>query len=205
MQTYLLTRRYIQADLFAFHEAHFSQHALHDFRTTFLDGEHHIVRGYSHPPVDAFLEVADAADGGEEYDEDDWTLQLPTPHDLISSQEGAADILCENMYVAGDDISHELFQESHNDGIQHTDGDSSSAAIGNVTGGLKMTTSQKKRRRRKNNVNNTKRHLEKPDLRKRTWDVVDSGLGSLDYDDMEQRQAASLAPAQRWQITYEDD
>lgn len=44
----------------------------------------------------------------------------------------------------------------------------------------------------------------KPDLRKRTWDVVDQGVGSLDYEEG----ASSAAPthaAQRRRITYDDD
>ncbi|KUJ24326.1 uncharacterized protein LY89DRAFT_663076 [Mollisia scopiformis] len=43
----------------------------------------------------------------------------------------------------------------------------------------------------------------KPDLRKRTWDVVEQGLGSLDYDEGSSNMAPSH-PAQRRRITYED-
>lgn len=38
------------------------------------------------------------------------------------------------------------------------------------------------RSRRKNKVNKQSRREPKPDLRKRTWDVVEAGLDSLDYD-----------------------
>jgi hypothetical protein len=44
----------------------------------------------------------------------------------------------------------------------------------------------------------------KPDLRKRTWDKVDTGLESLDYDEGEQG-AASTRPMQRRRISYDDD
>ena len=44
----------------------------------------------------------------------------------------------------------------------------------------------------------------KPDLRKRTWDVVETGLDSLDYGDMENTASAGPA-AQRRRITYDDD
>jgi hypothetical protein len=45
----------------------------------------------------------------------------------------------------------------------------------------------------------------KPDLRKRTWDKVDAGLGNLDYD--EESGAASMPSpaAQRRRISYDDD
>ncbi|KAH7391408.1 hypothetical protein BKA64DRAFT_710311 [Cadophora sp. MPI-SDFR-AT-0126] len=45
----------------------------------------------------------------------------------------------------------------------------------------------------------------KPDLRKRTWDKVDTGLGSLDYDDEEgTTKRAPAKPAQRRRISYDD-
>lgn len=49
-----------------------------------------------------------------------------------------------------------------------------------------------------------KQHV-KPDLRKRTWDKVDSGLGSLDYDEEEGAERAKQSrPARRRQISYDD-
>ncbi|KAH9906486.1 hypothetical protein F4778DRAFT_778879 [Xylariomycetidae sp. FL2044] len=45
----------------------------------------------------------------------------------------------------------------------------------------------------------------KPDLRKRTWDVVDAGMDSLYYDDTEAGQETSAnQPTQRRQISYDD-
>lgn len=46
----------------------------------------------------------------------------------------------------------------------------------------------------------------KPDLRKRTWDKVETGLNDLQYDDMDS--GASSGPsmgAQRRKISYDDD
>lgn len=44
----------------------------------------------------------------------------------------------------------------------------------------------------------------KPDLRKRTWDKVDRGLQSLDYGDEERGAMATPAAPQRRRISYED-
>ncbi|KAI0178871.1 hypothetical protein GGR52DRAFT_533894 [Hypoxylon sp. FL1284] len=45
----------------------------------------------------------------------------------------------------------------------------------------------------------------KPDLRKRTWDVVEAGMDSLDYDELENAEGAAAAPAaQRRRISYDD-
>ncbi|KAB5578520.1 hypothetical protein GE09DRAFT_1214685 [Coniochaeta sp. 2T2.1] len=60
-------------------------------------------------------------------------------------------------------------------------------------------TKKKKRRRPKHRIVE-----EKPDLRKRTWDVVDTGLGSLDYDEQPQESSSFTRPAQRRHISYDD-
>ncbi|KAI1752776.1 hypothetical protein F4782DRAFT_114452 [Xylaria castorea] len=45
----------------------------------------------------------------------------------------------------------------------------------------------------------------KPDLRKRTWDIVDAGMDSLHYDDLGMLQnSGSTSTTQRKQISYDD-
>jgi hypothetical protein len=44
----------------------------------------------------------------------------------------------------------------------------------------------------------------KPDLRKRTWDKVDSGMESLDYDEQSSGALATNQPSQRRKISYDD-
>lgn len=44
----------------------------------------------------------------------------------------------------------------------------------------------------------------KPDLRKRTWDKVDVGMGSLDYDDQSSASPAASSMSQRRKISYDD-
>ncbi|KAI1137176.1 hypothetical protein F5Y05DRAFT_80630 [Hypoxylon sp. FL0543] len=45
----------------------------------------------------------------------------------------------------------------------------------------------------------------KPDLRKRTWDIVEAGMDSLDYDELDGGQGAAATPAaQRRRISYDD-
>jgi hypothetical protein len=45
----------------------------------------------------------------------------------------------------------------------------------------------------------------KPDLRKRTWDKVDTGLESLDYEEGVDSNTAIPRPSQRRRISYDDD
>lgn len=78
---------------------------------------------------------------------------------------------------------------------------------------------KKKRKKGKNKRNNTSaeahalqkgekgwfRKAIKPDLRKRTWDVVDAGMDSLDYDGVEASVGAESGSAtQRRKISYDD-
>ncbi|KAL7620296.1 hypothetical protein AAE478_009289 [Parahypoxylon ruwenzoriense] len=63
----------------------------------------------------------------------------------------------------------------------------------------KLRARRKKQEQRKFNPE------KKPDLRKRTWDVVEAGMDSLDYDELETARNATAAPAaQRRQISYDD-
>jgi hypothetical protein len=65
---------------------------------------------------------------------------------------------------------------------------------------------QKKLRSRQRRRENQKFQPEKkPDLRKRTWDVVEAGMDSLHYDDLGVSQGHGSASAtQRKQISYDD-
>jgi hypothetical protein len=62
---------------------------------------------------------------------------------------------------------------------------------------------QRARQRRKENLKFQPE--KKPDLRKRTWDVVEAGMDGLDYGDLEMSKGSSFASsAQRKQISYDD-
>ncbi|KAI2641168.1 hypothetical protein GGS21DRAFT_360287 [Xylaria nigripes] len=65
---------------------------------------------------------------------------------------------------------------------------------------------QKKLRARQKKRENQKFQPEKkPDLRKRTWDVVESGMDSLHYDELELSQDhTSTSAVKRKQISYDD-
>jgi hypothetical protein len=65
---------------------------------------------------------------------------------------------------------------------------------------------QKKLRARQRRKESQKFQPEKkPDLRKRTWDVVEAGMDSLHYDDLGMSQAyGATSTTQRKQISYDD-
>lgn len=71
----------------------------------------------------------------------------------------------------------------------------------------KSTNNKSKNKRRggkKNNNNNRPDGGEQIDLRKRTWDVVDKGLASLDYGEEEHGQPSDERAMQRRRISYDD-
>jgi hypothetical protein len=68
----------------------------------------------------------------------------------------------------------------------------------------KQSTSKKEDRAQKVKQKSFFKQYIKPDLRKRTWDKVDTGLGSLDYDEGESS-AVSTRPTQRRRISYNDE
>ncbi|KAI1081964.1 hypothetical protein F5B20DRAFT_578738 [Whalleya microplaca] len=64
----------------------------------------------------------------------------------------------------------------------------------------------KRQRAKQRKQEQRKFHPEKkPDLRKRTWDVVEAGMDTLDYGELEDHQGAAANPvAQRRRISYDD-
>lgn len=181
-----------QEELFAFHEAHFSHFSVVDFGATFtgltgLASENDDARGHGEPATEHAVEAdvgAEAVDGGDDayaYEvSEDLYAELPD----MPAPFAAGESLADNLAVDAKDKQP-----------------------------------RKKRRRKKtsisnnnnNNDNNTgnghARRLDapKPDLRKRTWDVVESGLGSLDYDGAEQNACSMPSAPQRRRVQYDDD
>lgn len=63
------------------------------------------------------------------------------------------------------------------------------------------STGAKKRKKRKGK---SRAQTEKPDLRKRTWDVVEAGLGALDYGDEAQDGSSVARQETRRRVSYDD-
>lgn len=72
--------------------------------------------------------------------------------------------------------------------------------------GVVVATKKKKnKKKKKRGSGNGKRHYSPdPERRKRTWDVVETGLDGLDYGESGQSQAQTSPARQRRRITYDD-
>jgi hypothetical protein len=62
-----------------------------------------------------------------------------------------------------------------------------------------------KKKKKKRRPNRNRNNPEQIDLRKRTWDVVEIGLGSLEYDEEDDANSSAKNPAQRRRISYDED
>ena len=71
--------------------------------------------------------------------------------------------------------------------------------------GVAATKKKKNKKKKKRGSGNGKRHYSPdPERRKRTWDVVETGLDGLDYGETGQSQAQTSPARQRRRIMYDD-
>jgi hypothetical protein len=143
-------------DFAAFYEAHFSQNATEQFRATFLQ------------PPEAQEQPRDHLDEWEEdaglgYYEDGVKRTL-TDEQIDIFRHSELEALRRNNEKGSTPIS------SHD--VSGTD---SGGQNNHFKNGSKVKKSNKK-------GGNRRKTEPKPDLRKRTWDVVETGLDSLEYD-----------------------
>ena len=142
-------------DLLAFFEAHFSQDALSSFSGTFIN-----------PSTEQ--EIQD-----DEWDEDDG---------LGYYDDGVKRTLTdEQIEIFRHSELEELRkrQEKAANGKQPAPSDEATPAQSPQSS---LPQSFRNTNRRKKKAKKVTKREPKPDLRKRTWDVVDKGLDSLDYD-----------------------
>ncbi|KAF4974143.1 hypothetical protein FZEAL_8908 [Fusarium zealandicum] len=157
-------------DLFAFHEAHFSQASLSSFGSSFV-----------HPTslqpdqTDAHYDAWDEQDDGLGYYPDGVKRTLTDEQIEIfrHSEREALRKQQEKQRGSRTAASSDDAMDMSDDGpTAHSESTSSAPPV--------SFESNKKRKKKK--APKRGRPEPKPDLRKRTWDVVDKGLDTLDYD-----------------------
>ncbi|KAG8408882.1 hypothetical protein J3458_019893 [Metarhizium acridum] len=150
-------------ELFEFHESHFSADAVANFGSVFLNATEKQETYESHTGEDWNGEV----DDGLGYYEDGVKRTLTDEQIEIFRHS---------------ELRHLERQQEHA---------KSSKSIGSMTGRSQLTSMERNNavnlatrssKKKKKKARSEKQDDPKPDLRKRTWDVVDSGLDSLDYD-----------------------
>jgi hypothetical protein len=178
--SFILLTSSLQEELFAFHESHFSQVSIADFGANFTslpEPANEEQQDEGAETQGAEIQVGAEVVDGNDYDpEASFDLHLAQPGYAINFEDGE---------IPDDEEGPENEKE--------------------------QDKPRKKRRRKKNNTGNSNARRQngaepkKPDLRKRTWDVVDSGLGSLDYDGAERGGDSMQSAPQRRRVQYGDD
>lgn len=148
-------------ELAAFYDAHFSSAALNSFQQDFVS---------PNPQATPYDEET-----GEYWEEEDG---------LGYYEDGVKRTLTdEQIEIFRHSELRELERAKEKASKQPQSGDSSEEPLA-PSGQSHLTTANKQRDGKKMKKRSSKqaRREPKPDLRKRTWDVVEAGLDSLDYD-----------------------
>ncbi|KAK3301075.1 uncharacterized protein B0H64DRAFT_30210 [Chaetomium fimeti] len=187
-----------QAEMTAFHEAHFSELATDHFQAHFLRPDH--------PPAEET--TYNAADDEEYYEE------------YYGEEEDGLGYYPDGVKRTLTDEQIAIFRHSEIEALRRAKTSSKSGKTttmkpeedaahgmsedGEVSSAPSATAKQsKKRKRGKSKKNKTNNGVEPIDLRKRTWDVVDKGLATLDYGE-ENNEPVNASAIQRRRISYDD-
>ncbi|KAI1132673.1 hypothetical protein F5Y10DRAFT_184048 [Nemania abortiva] len=212
-----------QADIESFHAAHFSSDAISLFESQFLQP------GYAHNGDGSCYQY------GEEEEQDDGLGYYPdgvkrtlTDDQIAIFRHSELEALRRAERMALNPGRAENAESSTNtpsEGAIHTpvgneDSLANSDAIDDGAEGseegeietekpvltkAELRRQKKLRARQRRRENHKFQPEKKPDLRKRTWDVVEAGMDSLHYDDLGMSQDhGSASTTQRKQISYDD-
>ncbi|KAK4128145.1 hypothetical protein N657DRAFT_629306 [Parathielavia appendiculata] len=186
-----------EAEMTAFHQAHFSKPATDDFHAHFL-----------RPDLPSTGEATYDAVGGNEY------------YEYYEEEEDGLGYYSDGVKRTLTDEQIAIFRHSELQALRRkressqlrkattTNPEEDAARDTSEEGEILSTpsaTAKKPKKRKRGKVKNSKtRSGEEPiDLRKRTWDVVDEGLATLDYGDEENKPVEASA-VQRRRISYDD-
>jgi len=194
-----------QAEMQTFFASHFSSSAIDHFHTRFLRPDPSVAGADSNAGTDEeeYIEYDDEYDDGLGYYEDGVKRTLTDEQIAIfrHSELEALRRQNESSKVAKP-VSAEGRADAHEQrGLgsqeeQLSDGEISAAAL---------PSAPKKKKKKNNKRRNNKRNEGEPiDLRKRTWDVVEQGLATLDYEDDASEKTTQISAAKRQRISYDD-
>ncbi|KAI0861107.1 hypothetical protein F4860DRAFT_514175 [Xylaria cubensis] len=210
-----------QADIEAFHATHFSNHAIDLFDSQFLrpNAAHVDNSGY-------YRHEEEEEDDGLGYYQDGVKRTLTDeqiaifrhselealrraerkalkpeiaedPHLLELAGEEAVHTPVDNMTSLANSDAMDDAVEGSEDGEIETEKPALTKA--------EMKRQKRLRARQRRRETQKFQPEKKPDLRKRTWDIVDAGMDSLHYDDLGMLQdSGSTSTTQRKQISYDD-
>lgn len=186
--------------MLAFHEAHFSHFATDHFHSHFFRPD---------PPSAEEPTYNEADEEYYEEDEDDGLGYYPDGVKRTLTDEQIAIFRHSELEAlrrakeSSSDSNNKAMTATPQEDASH---DMSEGEVSSSTQPAAAASNKKKKKKRKRGKNKSKGNNnggEPIDLRKRTWDVVDKGLATLDYDE-EETEPAQANAAQRRRISYDD-
>lgn len=192
-----------QADLSLFHEAHFGDAAVSAFASDFLA----LKQANTH---NSAVELADNDDEYYYYDEeeDDGLGYYPDGVKRTVTDEQIA--MFRHSELQALERTWEQSPRRRNSSspipftVEQDESEDGEIISNELPQGFAGKKKKKKKKKKRGSGNDNKRGEPVIDLRKRTWDIVEQGVDSLDYDEMEQTGASTERVAQRRRITYDD-
>ncbi|KAK3902750.1 hypothetical protein C8A05DRAFT_43876 [Staphylotrichum tortipilum] len=184
-----------QAEMIAFREAHFSKLAADHFHAHFLPPDRP-------QPQDLPSNVTDKGEYSEE--EDDGLGYYPDGVKRTLTDEQIAIFRHSELEALRRARESSTATNNTKEDAVH---DLSEGEVSSPTPTAAASAKKAKKRKRgkaKNNTSTNKHGGEPIDLRKRTWDVVDTGLATLDYGE-EHNEPVEARAIQRRHISYDDD
>ncbi|KAF4636856.1 hypothetical protein G7Y89_g1228 [Cudoniella acicularis] len=198
-----------QEDLSSFHATHFSAPVVGHFSHYFLG------------PVEEEYTEEEWEEEWEEEEEDDglgWYADgvkrtLTDEQIAIFRHSEIETLLRERRHIVengGNDTPKSKAETAADEG-EIEDGELEESPADTLTPPVneKMSNKKKSKKQKKRDMAVQKGYFKqtvKPDLRKRTWDKVETGVGNLDYDEMDSGAASAPTQAsQRRRISYDDD
>jgi len=177
----------------AFHEAHFAKLATDHFQAHFLRPDH--------PPAqDTTYNAAD--EEGYYKEEDDGLGYYPDGVKRTLTDEQIAIFRHSELEA----LRRESSKPSKTKNTNPKEDSAHDMSEGEVSSSAPSATAKKPKKRKRGKGKNNNMHkngAEPVDLRKRTWDVVDSGLATLDYGE-ENHTPVEASAIQRRRISYDD-
>lgn len=198
-----------KAELVSFHNEHFGQASIDHFSTNFLprhDTRHVEQPSHHHQEEEEVCEDYEQEDDGLGYYEDGVKRTLTDEQiamfrhselEALRRSQEAGDSKPTIPHATATAIEASSVTESHpteaaEPGELSPEDDVASEAA---------TAAGKRKKRRRGKA---RAEPEKPDLRKRTWDLVDTGLASLDYGDEPHDSSSISRLIRRRHISYDD-
>lgn len=187
----------------SYHEAHFGRTALDTFAKDFLDPNQFEQHGKEELYEEEYYYEEEEEDDGLGYYPDGVKRTLTDDqiamfrHSELQALERAREKATDNPPATSNITT--------NCNGDYDDGELPDDIEEVQTPALKTSKKKNKKKRGKGKGNETKRWSPDPERRKRTWDVVETGLDGLDYGETGVSTQPAEQGAQRRRITYDDD